>query len=98
MEKASSIAGGRHWADLGFRPALELLLDSCSATGALSERGRRVLDSVVVRHLVNRLLIEAAVEERPGVAALPVGPVVVVTGLPRTGTTLLHNLLAADPC
>ena len=97
MEKASRIAGGRQWADLGFRPALELLLESCSAAGALSERGRRVLDSMVVRHLANRLLIEAAVEERPGVAALPVGPAVVVTGLPRTGTTLLHNLLAADP-
>ena len=97
LEKASRIAGGRQWADLGFQPALELLLESCAATGALNERGRRVLDSIVVRHLVNRLLVEAAVEERPGLAALPVGPAVVVTGLPRTGTTLLHNLLALDP-
>lgn len=97
LEKASRVAGGRQWSDLGFRPALELLLGSCAATGELNERGRRVLDSIVVRHLVNRLLIEAEVEARPDVAARPVGPAVVVTGLPRTGTTLLHNLLATDP-
>ncbi len=96
MGKASGLVGGRRWNDSSFRPALELLVGSCQATGALNPLGRRVLDSIVVRHLVNRLLIEAAVEASPGVEAAPVGPAIVVTGLPRTGTTLLHNLLAQD--
>ena len=56
-----------------------------------------MLDSIVVRHLANRLMVEAEVQARPDVAARPVGPALVVTGLPRTGTTLLHNLLALDP-
>jgi hypothetical protein len=97
MEKASRVGGGRTWADLSFRPTVELLLGSCRETAALDERGRRVLDSIVVRHLVNRLLLEADAAERPAAVARPVGPAVVVTGLPRTGTTLLHNLLALDP-
>ncbi len=96
MGKASRVAGGRRWLDRGFVPALELLYGSCAATGALNERGRRVLDSIVVRHLVNRLLVEAELGRRPEVAARPVGPAIVVTGLPRTGTTLLHNLLALE--
>jgi len=96
-EKASSVAGGGTWEDLSFVPALELLLRSCESTAALNAQGRKVLDSIVVRHLVNRLLVEADAAARPDVASRPVGPAIVVTGLPRTGTTLLHNLLALDP-
>jgi len=97
MEQASRVGGGRRWEDRSFLPALELLVGSCDATAELNPRGRRVLDGAVVRHLVNRLLIEVEVATRPSVASTPVGPAVVVTGLPRTGTTLLHNLLALDP-
>ena len=96
MEKASQVAGGRRPQDQSHLPALELLVRSCEETAALSAGGRRVLESIVVRHLVNRLLIEAEVAARPEAAAGPVGPMIVVTGLPRTGTTLLHNLLALD--
>ena len=97
LDKARQVAGGQSWVDLSFQPALELLVRSCDATAALNPRGRRVLHAVVVRHLVNRLLIEAEVGARPEVRTRPVGAAIVVTGLPRTGTTLLHNLLALDP-
>ena len=97
MDKASRIGGGRTWEDLSFLPALELLMGSCQRTASLNPTGQRVLESIVVRHLVNRLLVEAEVAARPEVTGRPVGPAVVVTGLPRTGTTLLHNLLALDP-
>ena len=97
MDKARQVAGGRTWTDLSFLAALELLVGSCGATAALNPRGRGVLHGVVVRHLVNRLLIEGEVAARPEVSSQPVGPAIVITGLPRTGTTLLHNLLARDP-
>ena len=96
MEKATRVAG-RRWEDLTFLPTLELLVRSCDATGALSASGRQVLSSIVVRHLVNRLLVEGEVAARPEVATRPLDAAVVVTGLPRTGTTLLHNLLGLDP-
>jgi len=82
---------------MSFQPALELLRASCQATAALTPKGRRVLDSTIVRHLVNRLLVEAEMQARPELASRPAGPAIVVTGLPRTGTTLLHNMLALDP-
>jgi len=97
MERASHVAGGRQWEDLSFQPALELLTASCQTTAALTPKGRRVHDSIIVRHLVNRLLVEAEMETRPELATRLAGPAIVVTGLPRTGTTLLHNMLALDP-
>ncbi len=96
-EKAARIAGV---ADDGHAPAteaLELLVGSCERTAALNPLGRKVLASAVVRHLANRLLVHAETVARPEVAARPVGAAIVVTGLPRTGTTMLHNLLALDP-
>ncbi|MEO5678675.1 MAG: sulfotransferase [Acidimicrobiales bacterium] len=97
MQKATVVAGVEAWPDRGYLPALELLVGSCRATAALHEQGRAVLESIVVRHLVNRLLVDDEVARQPTLAAAAVGPAIVVTGLPRTGTTLLHNLLALDP-
>jgi hypothetical protein len=44
--------------------------------------------------LVARLISEAGFAAHP---ATPIGRPIVVTGLPRTGTTFLHRLLVADP-
>jgi hypothetical protein len=95
--KATRIAGVGDGGAGAAAPALELLVGSCRRTAALNPLGRKVLASAVVRHLVNRLLVGAETAARPDVAAGPVGAAVVVTGLPRTGTTMLHNLLALDP-
>ncbi len=97
MEAAESTAGSGDWGDLSFVPAAELLLASCRETAQLDARGWRVLTKVVLRHLLNRLYLQAYVRKRPRVAEAPLRAAVVVTGLPRTGTTLLHNLLALDP-
>lgn len=97
MDTASRMAQGLRWNDYAFLPALELLVESCMAGGSLNERGRRHLETWVVHHLVNRLLLDADGIDRPEAVAKPVGPAIVITGLPRTGTTLLHHLLALDP-
>lgn len=44
-----------------------------------------------------RLMSEAGWAAHPDVAELPVEQPIFVTGLPRTGTTAMHRLLAADP-
>lgn len=95
-EAAARAGGGR--ADraverpVPFTDNLGLLLRSSLETGRLNATGLDVLRRVAVRHVRN--LIE--LEEREGGSAPPDRPIV-VTGLPRTGTTLLHNLLALDP-
>ena len=47
--------------------------------------------------LTARLFSEAAWQAHPEYAQVPIDRPVFVTGLPRTGTTALHRLLAADP-
>lgn len=97
LDAAQQRTGLGDFGDTEFLPALELLVDSCRATAALNETGRRVLPRVVLRHLVNRLYIQEHRRRHPEVVGAPLSVAMVVTGLPRTGTTLLHNLLALDP-
>jgi hypothetical protein len=97
MTEASAMTGHDDWGDPGVLEALTLLIESCAATGRLNATGWQVLRSVALRHLRNRLYVQAHLARRPEVAARPLGSPVVVTGLPRTATSLLHNLLAQDP-
>ncbi len=95
LESAGSRPGNGDWGDLGFVPALELLLQSCRETAALTPDGWQVLHRIVRRHLRNRLAVREQLRRRPEPAVPPAAPIV-ITGLPRTGTTALHNLLGQD--
>ncbi len=97
MTEAAERAGHDDWGDRGFTEPLGLLVKSCQSTGRLNQVGWRVLRSVLLRHLRNRLYLQAYLKGRPDAAERPLGAPLVVTGLPRTGTSLLHNLLAQDP-
>lgn len=59
--------------------------------------GRLGIRGTLVRLLSNRLQIRALLAQHPEIRALPVPRPLFIVGLPRTGTTLLHNLLAQDP-
>ena len=96
VDEAAARAGS--WPDdVPFVENLELLVNSARRTGALNATGHQVLHKAVVRHLRNLRDLHAYVDEHPDVARRQLESPVVVTGLPRTGTTLLHNLLALDP-
>jgi hypothetical protein len=76
---------------------LRILLESYAAEAALTPQGSKAKRSMLRGALVARLLSEAAWRQYPEHAATPVERPVFITGLPRTGTTALHRLLAADP-
>ncbi|MDQ3974457.1 MAG: sulfotransferase [Actinomycetota bacterium] len=97
MAQAEELAGHGDWGDRAFTEPLGLLVESCRATGRLNAVGWRVLRGVLLRHLRNRLYVQAYLKRRPEAAQRSLGSPVVITGLPRTGTSLLHNLLAQDP-
>lgn len=80
--------------ELPFVDNLRLLLGSCRN---LNATGQQVLQKAAVRHLRNLRDLDAHVGDHPEVVGRELSGAVVVTGLPRTGTTLLHNLLALDP-
>ncbi len=97
MEEAEARSGLHDWGDDPFVDTLSRLVDSCRETAALNATGWAVLRKAAVRHLRNRLTLEAFFAAHPEKAAEEIGAPIVITGLPRTGTTLLHNLLALDP-
>jgi len=64
---------------------------------ALSEFGRRFLRRLAVRDLCRRLEVLAYLKEHPEVLDVQIPPIVFITGGARTGSTLLHNLMATHP-
>jgi hypothetical protein len=79
-----------------YREGLGVLLQSYADDEELTELGRRVKRSELRGALVARLVSEAGFKQHPVDGAVVERPIF-VTGIPRTGTTALHRLLAADP-
>jgi hypothetical protein len=60
----------------------------------LTDVARQFLRSRAVHDLVRRLRVLDTLRQHPEIAAVPIPSIVYITGLERSGTTLLHNLLA----
>ena len=83
--------------DDGHAEALEVLVTSINAEARLSATGRLIQRSRLTGALVQRLRIEELLRQHPEIADVDLGPVIVITGLQRTGTTLLHRLMTSHP-
>ena len=83
--------------DDNYREALAVLLDSFAREAELTELGSKMNRFFVRNALVARLVSEAAFTQYPEHTEVTIERPIFVTGLPRTGTTALHRLLAADP-
>lgn len=84
-------------ADDEHRAALAALLHSLHRDAGLTPAGSKYFRATLKGALVARLLTEDGLARRPEALSTPVERPIVVTGLPRTGTTALHRLLGADP-
>jgi Sulfotransferase family len=80
-----------------YLPALKVLLQSMDYDPHFSEQGRRLAWGQVVGVLRSRAHAIKSMKENPGFDAKPITSPVVITGVPRTGTTALHRLMAVDP-
>jgi hypothetical protein len=81
----------------GAEYGLRLLTGSLAAESELTMFGRLSTHWDFVRLLRNAALIEQKLMENPAIAAAPVTAPIFILGLPRSGTTFLHDLLARDP-
>jgi hypothetical protein len=79
-----------------FEP-LARLLESCQREARLNVVGKIALRCDVVRTLCNRLSMARDRGLHPEIASQEIREPLFIVGLPRSGTTLLHILLAADP-
>lgn len=83
--------------DDNYKEALSVLLESYQRDADLTELGSKMQRFFVRNALVARLVSEAAFAQYPQHAEVPIQRPIFVTGLPRTGTTVIHRLLTADP-
>jgi hypothetical protein len=98
LEEARLRTGLDEFGDDGFLDPLRRVVDGFEHEAKLSFLGRIAARQDMIRLLSNRLRIEWYRKRHPALGEQPVSTPLFVTGLPRTGTTLLHGLLAQDPC
>ncbi|MGV9679414.1 sulfotransferase family protein [Nocardia sp. NPDC003482] len=94
---ATKVCGLTDFGADDYLEALEVLLESYRRDADLTELGSKMNRYFLRGALVARALSEAAWQANPGYADTAIARPIFVTGLPRTGTTALHRLLAADP-
>jgi hypothetical protein len=97
MAAARRKTGLSDFGDPSFRTPLERLVGAIDGEAVLHPIGRFITRTRLVGSLATRLRIEAMYARDPSIASLPLRRPIIILGLPRTGTTLLHRLLAADP-
>jgi hypothetical protein len=90
-------AGRERFADASFRGALDRLLEALAAQAHLGVFGHIAARFDLLRCMHNVLRMDQAEEQDPGILARCIGRPIFITGLPRSGTTFLHSLLALDP-
>jgi hypothetical protein len=76
---------------------LRQLMAALAADSDLTLFGRLSIHWDMIRLLRNAALVEAAHRHNPALGAAPIKQPVFILGLPRSGTSFLHGLLAEDP-
>ena len=101
MKAASKESGGL--TDLGqfarqeFDSLAVALLNSFDKEAHLTPLGRYLTQNNLARIFSNRIMVEDLYKRFPEIEMEEISAPVVVSGAPRTGTTLLFRLLAKDP-
>jgi len=98
VEEAQQRAGGLD--DLGAGPYVEplgLFVDSLNEEARLNQIGEYIARERILLHTVNRLHYVEDRKRYPGIADVQIERPVFIIGLPRTGTTILHDILDQDP-
>ena len=80
-----------------FREPLEVLCRAMDTEAGFSPMGRVSQFGQLTAFAVNRLRVEQYIKDHPDALEAPIERPIVIAGLPRTGTTHLHNLISADP-
>lgn len=96
IERAQAATGLERFDSGSFREGLDIFVADVNA-GQPPDAAIERISGAVIQTLGNRLKTTHYLEQRPELLQRPIERPVFVFGMPRTGTTLLSNLLAADP-
>jgi len=81
---------------MDFVVRLQLLCDAWNSDTGLTGVGRMSLRNKLIQHVSSRLLIQDQFNRHPEILDIRIEKPIIVAGLPRSGTTHLLNLMAAD--
>jgi hypothetical protein len=96
-ESASRLTGLTDFGPDDYGDGLAVILESYARDADLTPLGSKAARVGLRSALAARLLAESAWASYPQYADVPIERPIFVTGLPRSGTTALHRLLASDP-
>lgn len=96
LQEAKTKTGLADFGSHDFKPGLKILLETYDHNG-FTEKGRYKNRKRVLDLLCARLRIENAFHLHPEIRQQKIVAPMLLTGLPRTGTSALLNLLANDP-
>jgi sulfotransferase family protein len=96
LREAQQITGFTDFGPPDFKPRLKLLCDEWSSDAGLTSLGRLSLRNKLLQHASSRLLIHDVLDRHPEIHDIEIQAPIIVAGLPRSGTTHLLNLMAAD--
>src|SRR5258705_591675 len=97
LAEAQRRAGLSDFGDPAFRAPLERLLRSLREEARLNAVGRAMQFERNVGLLVNRLRTEEGYKRHPEIENERIERPLVIVGLARSGTTMLHRMMASDP-
>ncbi|MBK8861613.1 MAG: sulfotransferase [Sphingomonadales bacterium] len=87
-------------ADFGpndFRERLAVWMQAADEDTGLAISGRQQVWDQAVLYAANRLQLEDLIRRQPEILDIKIDRPIMIAGLPRSGTTHLVNMLAADP-
>jgi len=96
-DTAAAATGFSDFGGDDYREGLGVLLAALDQGPPLTPLGRELIFGMILGTLVARLFTEAGWKQRPDCLRPPIRRPLVITGIPRTGTTALHKLLSLDP-
>lgn len=97
IEAARAQTGLHDYGDPAILEGLRRLLDSYAREARFTERGAQMAHADLVTAMGLRMKVEDWLARHPELLEAPIDRPLFVFGLPRTGTTLMINLLHADP-
>lgn len=96
-ETASKSRGLENFGADDYSEALRVLCHSLDHDASLTPIGEMAIRAMITGSLEARLLVEEGHRRHPEATNTPIDRPLIIIGLPRTGTTALHHLIAQDP-
>ena len=97
LAAARRMTGLSEFGDDWFLEPLHVLVESINEEARLTPVGTALQKARIVSALSTRLRVADFVRKNPDVLDIDLGKIILIAGLPRTATTALQRLIAANP-